>query len=253
MSWVRHLVKSGETLRQIAGKYGVNTQAIRDIKSNNIRRNLVHAGDILLIPVPSEKYRKEWAEQEKKELYLSPEEGRRVVYTVRRGDTLSEIARKFGVSISNLRKWNGLGNRSLIRTGQKLRIYNPRQSSSHKTYSSITHSLKSMDIPTVYRVKAGESLWSIANKYGLSLKELKELNNLGSESIIRPGDELILSKGRSRASASEGEFLEYTVKKGDTLWSIASEFGVRVNDLKEENGLYGNAVIKVGDKLRIPK
>ncbi|MBC8277927.1 MAG: LysM peptidoglycan-binding domain-containing protein [FCB group bacterium] len=254
-SWVRHKVKRGETLSTIARKYGTSMKAIIDVKSNNIRsRHKIREKQTILIPVPPYKYKSEWAASEPEELYFPPEAGDKTVYKVRQGDNLSTIAAKFGTSVSKLKRWNNLWGKRFIYPGQKLVIW--RKSSAD--YAAAPSKKTTVKVekydgapPRVHRVKSGESLWLIAQKYGISLNELKRMNGLAGRCVIKPGDELVLG-------GSEGEYAEiqtprvHKVRRGDTLWDIAVAYGVRLTDLKRENGLSGNSIIRPGDKLTIP-
>jgi membrane-bound lytic murein transglycosylase D len=117
----------------------------------------------------------------------------KVVYTVRSGDAVGKIAQKYHVSSKNIRTWNRLrGN--LIHPGQRLTIYK------HPSYFKKTTpkkkqvaTKKKSAIPNgkVYTVRSGDSLWSISHKYGMTVKRLKALNNLKSNSL-RPGQKLKL-------------------------------------------------------------
>jgi membrane-bound lytic murein transglycosylase D len=109
-SWVRHKVRSGETLSIIAQKYRTSMKAIMDIKSNNIRSpHRISAGKYLLIPVPPNKYSSglALASIDYDEEYI-PDGRSRVTYTVRKGDNLGLIAQKFGTSVKSLKGWNNL-------------------------------------------------------------------------------------------------------------------------------------------------
>jgi LysM repeat protein len=95
----------------------------------------------------------------------------------------------------------------------------------------------------LYQVKSGDTLYSIANKYNLSVNELKILNNL-SNNDLAVGQLLNVPSGLSLVNS-------YVVEKGDTLYSIAKKFDISVNKLKEYNNL-GNNLLNVGQKLLIP-
>lgn len=141
-------------------------------------------------------------------------------YVVKNGDSLWSIASKYGISISELKELNNLSSNNLI-VGQVLEI--PSKKSEEGTYT----------------VKAGDSLWNIANKYGVTVSEIKDLNGLSSNSLMI-GDVLKIPSDNV-----------YTVKAGDSLWSIANKYGVTVSEIKDLNGLSSNSLM-VGQVLRIP-
>ena len=252
-SWVRHKVRRGETLSVIARKYGTTMTAIAGIKSNKIRnRHKIREGQILLIPVPPHKYSRDWAVSEPSELYYPPEMGDRIAYVVRRGDNLSTIAEKYHTSVSKLKRWNGLYGKRYIYPGQKLTIWlkgaAPADNSGTDSYTGAGGYTGSSKF---HRVKPGESLWIIAKKYGISLNELKRLNGLSGRCVIRSGDKLLLVSGDDSDSGNLKPRV-YTVRRGDTLWDIAEDFGVRLKDLKRANNIDGSDVIRPGDMLKIP-
>lgn len=100
-----------------------------------------------------------------------------------------------------------------------------------------------------YVVKKGDSLWSIAREYGLSVAELKALNNLSSNTLHN-GDTLLVSSVNSTDDNISDEY--YTVKSGDTLWGIARKYNMSVNDLKSLNNLSSNN-LSIGQKLIVSK
>jgi membrane-bound lytic murein transglycosylase D len=124
LTWRRHRVQRGETLSQIAEDYGTTVPDIAQLNSLS-RVNLIRPGDQLLIPMPSRLVAKARERALEKGHYVPPDGYRRVTYKVKPGDTLSGIARKLGVSLSHLRKVNGLYKSSLIHPGQRLYAYRP--------------------------------------------------------------------------------------------------------------------------------
>ena len=96
-----------------------------------------------------------------------------------------------------------------------------------------------------YVVKKGDSLWKIANNYGISVSELKSANNLTSN-LLSVGQKLVIP-----GSNSGGTSVTYVVKSGDSLWKIANNYGITVDKLKSANNLTSN-LLSVGQKLSIP-
>ncbi len=155
----RYVVKTGDTLGGIAASFGVSVEEIR--KASALKNDSIGNGDILLIPVPQEK-----VTQSK--------------YTVAKGDTLSKIGKKFGVSVSQLKRANGLSSDTL-RTGMRLKI--PGLSSTSNT-DVATESATASPLPRgEYVVKKGDTLGRIARRYDVTIKELKRENNLKGNSI----------------------------------------------------------------------
>ena len=143
-------------------------------------------------------------------------------HVVQKGDTLYSIARRYGISVEELKRLNNLVNNT-ITVGQKLLVNESNDGE-------------------IYIVQRGDTLYSIARRYGMSVEELKRLNNLVNN-VISVGQELLINKTNDGVS--------YVVQKGDTLYSIARRYGISVEELKKINNL-GNNIINIGDTLVIP-
>src|SRR5699024_3036580 len=164
-------------------------------------------------------------------------------YTVKSGDTLSHIARKYKTSVSELKKLNHLKS-DLIYVGQKLKV---NGSSSSKPETKPTTPAPSTG--STYTVKSGDTLSHIAVKYGTSVSDLKKLNNLKSD-LIYVGQKLKVNGSSSSSkpttpAPSTGS--TYTVKSGDTLTHIARQYKTSVSELKKLNHLKSD-LIYVGQK-----
>ena len=155
-------------------------------------------------------------------------------YVVKKGDTLWSIARAYGLTVERLKSLNNLTSNNLT-IGDSLIV---KDSSGNSDNSS------SADNNKYYIVKKGDSLYSIARSNNMTVDKLKSLNNLTSN-ILSIGQKLIISSG-SKVSNNV-----YVVKKGDTLWSIANNFNVSVNDLKNANNKSNNS-LSIGEQLIIP-
>ena len=155
-------------------------------------------------------------------------------YVVKSGDTLWSIAKKYGVSVEELKEKNNLTSNALS-INQVLLIPGEDESPVEVPSSS-----------EYYTVKAGDSLYAIANKYGMSVDELKDLNNLTSN-LLTIGQRLRIKKGMNEENTGE----TYTVVKGDNLYQIALKFDTTVDALKTLNGLNNN-VLSIGQVLKIP-
>lgn len=169
----------------------------------------------------------------------------RNVHIVRSGESLGLIARKYRCSVASLKKWNRLRS-NMIRPGQKLVVFGSAapsysSSSSRSTSSNATHT-----------VKRGENLGSIANRYGLSVSQLKSMNGLSSN-MIRIGQQLKVRKNTATAAAKPIEFpkngkkVMHTIKKGENPWTIAKKYpGSSVNKIMQLNDIKDVQKLKPG-------
>lgn len=157
------------------------------------------------------------------------------VYTVKSGDTLSGIASKYGTTWQVLAAKNGIKNANKISVGQKLKIPSGKGSGS----SSSKPAYKT------YKVKSGDSWWSIANAYNLNMYTLASLNGTTIKRVLHPGDVLKISGSSNKVAKT------YTVKSGDTLAGIASKYGTTWQALAAKNGIQNANKIYVGQKLKV--
>lgn len=150
-------------------------------------------------------------------------------YVVKKGDSLWKIANSYGISVDALKKANNLTSNNLD-IGQLLLIPGTQKE----------------EAGTTYVVKSGDSLWKIANSYGISVNELKSANNLTSD-LLSIGQQLVIPSGNVGTTG-----ITYVVKAGDSLWKIANNYGITVNQLKQANNLTSN-LLSIGQTLVIPK
>ena len=141
-------------------------------------------------------------------------------YVVKKGDSLWSIAKKYNMTVDELKSINNL-NSNLLSIGQRLKIKG------------------SNDNQNIYIVQKGDTLYKIANMYETTVDNLKTLNNLKSN---------ILSIGQKLIIPSQNKI--YIVQKGDSLWSIARKYGTTVDSIKKKNNLSTN-VLQIGQKLKI--
>lgn len=212
ITWRRHKVKRGETLSQIASRYGTSVRALKDL--NKIRNShMIREGYSLLVPMKggtyaevasassSPRYKSSTRTINKQSLNnyakkAAPPAGyKRVVYTVKDNDTLGEIAESYRTSARKIRAWNDLSYRRYIYPGQKLAIYVPESSN---TPSRSVAEIKLPDETCCTRqnhvVKKGDSFYSISKNYDVSLSEVLAWNNKSRRSVIRPGDVVYIWK-----------------------------------------------------------
>ena len=271
-----YTVSVGDTLWAISRKFGVT---ITQLKSwNNLSSDMIYVGQKLSIqtgtgntavtPTPSTPG-----------VSNNPTTSNAQTYTVVAGDSVWKIAHQFGISMDTLRSLNNIQN-NFIYPGQvlKIRLISssngtttvptpttpsiPSQNQSTNTGSNQTASVGN------YTVKAGDSLWSIANKHGLSVAQLKSMNGLSSD-MIYAGQKLTVKTGASSTSSTTSSAntntgattnpvtntqtsnaSSYTVKSGDSLWSIANKHGLSVSQLKNMNGLTSD-IIYPGQTLKV--
>ena len=175
----------------------------------------------------------------------------RMIHTVRSGDSLYAIARKYGSSVSAIRQANALRG-SLIRPGQNLIV--PRFGTEMRTASNQPQ--RSAD-GGVYIVRRNDTLWDIATGFSVSVDSLCAANGLSRRDVIRPGQRLNIPDGAStsitaaRQQSSQDNGTTHTVRAGDTLSDIASDYNVSVSALKRANGLRSSRIYP-GKELRVP-
>jgi N-acetylmuramoyl-L-alanine amidase len=237
---IKHTVRSGESLSILAKRYSVSSHELKS--HNRLKSNILSIGQVLKIPsnyqlvvkhdstpvVPVQK------------AILSEVK----VHKVQRGDSLSVIAARYGSTTSELRKYNKLRSSSLA-IGQKLKIPPQviRQTANAK--------------PIVYKVRAGDSLSMIANRYGSTTSELKNYNQLRSTSLVI-GQKLKIPNSGSgitqipiKVPVKIVKPIIHRVKSGESLSVIANRYGKTVSDLKGYNKLRSTS-IAVGQKIKIP-
>lgn len=230
-----HIVESGQTLGSIAAQHGTSVAVIT--KMNGISRNKpIYPGDKLRVP------------RSRKAKAKTPRS-----HQVRRGDTLSGLAHKYGVSVREIMGANGMGSKQTIRSGETLIIPWASKGGGKSKTKPGASSVKS-DSHSSYKVKSGETLSGIAQKHGVSTVALARANGISHKAMVRVGQTLKMPpRGTGKSAAAAKALATYKVRRGDTLSGIAKKHGVTVAALTVANQMSRKSTLRPGQVLKIPQ
>ena len=175
-------------------------------------------------------------------------------HTVERGDTLSEIADWYDVSLRTLLALNGLDSSSLIHPGDEIRL--PGNAAADERLPVEEDAEEEEPSPgRTHTVRSGDTLGRIADDHDVSLETVLELNGLDKSTIIHPGDVIRLPGAAADDTPPAGEppaASTHTVRSGDTLGRIADQYDVSLETVLELNGLDRGSTIYPGDAILLP-
>lgn len=182
--YTRHRVRSGESWWRLSRRYGVPVTVLK--KVNRTYSNVLHPGQWVMIPSAGAKaaVADAGSSASKTREYAQ----KRSNYVVKSGDNLWNISKRFGVSLSTLQKANGLSSGRYLSVGQKLYIPDGGSTATVAARKAATDSNKRM----TYRVRSGDTVWSIARRFGIDPNNVLAWNDLNRRSVIHPGQTLKL-------------------------------------------------------------
>lgn len=230
-------VQRGDTLLGLANRLGVTADDIASLnESLGANDNLV-AGQTITVPAvaPTKPTRSEPAKEAKE-----------TRYTIASGDTLIGVANRHGLDVETLANANNLGRHSRLVAGQTLIIPagNAKQATtpSAQTSSNPSPSQNVKFKTENYKVQSGDTLTSLAGRYGVSVAELATVNDLGRHARLNAGQTIKVPKLTTT----------HTVSRGESLISLAKRYGIEVAELAKMNNLSPNDGLKIGQKLTVP-
>lgn len=250
-----HTVRRGESLGLISNKYGV---AVSDLKRwNNLKGNSINSGVKLkivstlkdvnsnpkVVPAIVEKDEETAIASSETQNTETAVEKETTIYTVQKGDNLSSIARKFNISVAELKELNNLDDTNVL-LDSKLKVL--------KSDGVVVDSKPTIDRKNFmnYTVEKGDNLGSIAKKYKISVASIQEWNDK-KDNNVQVGEKILILSDVKKVESTSEKVAHYLVKKGDSLFKIAQKYpGVSVADIKKWNGINGNE-LKPGMKLKI--
>ena len=243
--YVAHKVKRGESLWTISKKYRVSIHDLAAV--NKIRnRHRLSIGQKLTIPVRRSNGGTLLASNS------GPSGHKKVIYKVKRGDTLGHIAEDYNTMARSIRRWNKLEYGQHIFPGQKLTIW------IKEDISQLASNTNAGREKVVHNVKKGDTIGHIAESYRVSSRKIMSWNNIKSKQHIYPGQKLNIlvknnnsSKSIAQKSSNKGKKVTYTVKRGDTIGHIADDYNTTVSNIRSWNNMKRSSYIKPGQKLSI--
>ena len=243
--YVAHKVKRGESLWTISKKYRVSIHDLAAV--NKIRnRHRLSIGQKLTIPVRRSNGGTLLASNS------GPSGHKKVIYKVKRGDTLGHIAEDYNTMARSIRRWNKLEYGQHIFPGQKLTIW------IKEDMSQLASNTNAGREKVVHNVKKGDTIGHIAESYRVSSRKIMSWNNIKSKQHIYPGQKLNIwvknnnsSKSIAQKSSNKGKKVTYTVKRGDTIGHIADDYNTTVSNIRSWNNMKRSSYIKPGQKLSI--
>ncbi len=220
---VYHRVRRGDTLSGLAVRYGTSVTELRRLNAMS-KKSVLQTGRKLKLPAAVNK----------------PLPVRRLAYhTVRRGDTLSGLAQRYGTSVTELRRLNAMNKKSVLQTGRKLKL------------SVAAKQSLPVRRPAYHTVRRGDTLSGLAQRYGTSVAELRRLNAMSKKSVLQAGRKLKLPAAAVKQPSPVRRPGYHVVRRGDTLSGLAVRYGTSVARLCRLNGIRTGTVLHVGTKLKL--
>ena len=252
-NWIRHDIARGDTLGGIARRYRTTVAVLKE--TNRLSSDRILAGRRLMVPTSTgnlDARRPSGTMRARFDASGPPDPTTGSTYRVRRGDSLSLIARNHDMSASQLAAWNGLSMNTVLHPGQKLTVH--RRNNGSAPAASRTRNARSSNgsAPAVIHVvKHGDTLSHIAQRHGTTVLELAQFNRIKKSSILRPGQKLRVIPAAYAKAPTGRESIRYRVKRGDSLWEISRQFGVSVASLRRWNRLSKGELLMPGRELDV--
>lgn len=265
--WAVHIVRKGETLSKIAKKYGLPRSLIAEVNNINSRTKLKVGSSIIIPGILNPAF--ELAQNQEKPVVknqrsrkISVKDRVKITYKIRPGDTLSDIAERFGVRVSDIRNWNDISYKEKIKANSTIELYvRPGIASEYNLIEKAeqdkakvkksSKNLLNRSLWKVHKVQPNETIEKIAKRYKVTTQDIKYWNGLKNNTIY-VGQELeiyIVPEQENNSKITQGHdknqlrnkiLIQHKVKKGETLYSIASLYKVSVSDLKIWNNIRDN-------------
>ncbi|MDW3192862.1 MAG: LysM peptidoglycan-binding domain-containing protein [Cytophagales bacterium] len=248
-----HIVRGGETIFAIATKYEMNVNDL--LKLNDLTdADVLSVGQELKVFANATENDSDTKEVEANETGPEPVEKGASIHIVKAGESFYGIARQYGLKVDELLELNGMNSNAVLSIGQELMVTGtPAQE--EKQPEPIPMPVKRET--TTHKVVAGESFYGIARQYGLKVDELLELNNLEADAVLSIGQELKVEGNASKAEekietpvSDKRKTTIHEVKAGDTLYKIAREYNMTLDELKQLNDKQDNS-LSLGEKLKV--
>ncbi len=263
-----YTVQSGDSVWGISNKFGITMDQL--IQWNNIQNNFIYPGQKLTIKGSQENgsSTNNSGNNTNSSGNAGTSNGGQTTgakYTVQSGDSVWKISNDHGITMAQLIEWNNIKN-NFVYPGQQLIVSNGGSSNTGANTGNTSGSNSSNSSSsntasgTKYTVKAGDSVWSVSNKYGITMAQLIQWNNI-QNNFIYPGQQLTVSNSGSTNSASSNTGSSantnnsssantgssssqgtYTVKAGESVWSVANKNGITMNQLIEWNNIKNNFI-----------
>ncbi len=288
--YLMHNVAKGEDVISVSEKYDVAIDEL--IELNNLEKQSIalKSGSDIRIPIGGKNYLQSTLVlttsglKEKSEAVANDPN----YHIVGTGESVYSVAEKYKISTANLRNWNNLSiEEELLKEGSTLIISEKEAENLGKSSTNVkvnldTVMLKNLNQKQVdsskmtnnqkkqeatkeytYKVKSGDNLSKIAERYKCSINDLRKWNNLDNNHNLKAGETLVINASASKASSvnnkstgsknkTSKKTLTYTVKKGDNLYNIARKFDVKVAEILKENKNLDADKLQIGQKIKIP-
>ncbi|NMB34093.1 MAG: LysM peptidoglycan-binding domain-containing protein [Clostridium sp.] len=210
-----HKIQPGDTFWKVGQRYGVSTTEL--LKANNATENTVlYPGQIIVIP-----------------------SGNQTIHTVKSGETYWIISNIYKVDLRGLLYANNANENSILYVGDRVIIPTASQAQGY----------------TNYTVQNGDTYWVVSQRFGVNFTELLRLNGANDKTYLNIGQVIkIPTSGVAPAPSAKPyvTYVDYTVQKGESSWSIAEKYGIPAYELMEANNINSTVVLNIGQKLRIP-